>query len=598
MTAASNEATDSRSPAPGRTVVENVRETVESIVVAFILAFVFRAFIVEAFVIPTGSMAATLYGEHLTNTCSTCGYEYAVGITEVMVRYRQPGLSVCCPNCRSLADEFKAPSVARPDSGDRILVHKWPFDIGGELLGPKRWDVTVFKDPRDGTTNFIKRLVGLPGEVIEIIDGDVYAIPISLLTPEQVAAFEQLRRDVYAHWKSPGSSPDARINLTRRYAELNKQILPLLASTKAPAIQRKKPHETRAQQSLWFNVYNHDFLPNYAGRPEHATQVHWEPVDDPSRAAWKTDQREMTFQSDRPDPLAITLVGKEITDFYAYNRDGVSGLGSQEHVGDIRLRFVWFPDAGDGMLSMRMNRDKDEFTAELHVNGTVVVRGHMPESDAPGGRVVIDEKKLEPFAPGRAVDVEFINLDYRIYLFVNGRQVIASSDEQYSPRLAKLARMTDSAMLDPRETDGVQPSRVQIAASRMSCRLRHVVVERDVYYRSQDQPEEGGAFFRWQGWATAGFPILLRKTHESGGRTYAAEYFMLGDNSPASKDSRLWWEIGPHLRELGEEYQLGTVPEDQLIGKAFFVYWPAGYRPRWSPGIGLIPNVGRMRWIR
>src|SRR5689334_2661262 len=40
------------------------RETVESIVVAFVLAFLFRTFEAEAFVIPTGSMAPTLYGQH------------------------------------------------------------------------------------------------------------------------------------------------------------------------------------------------------------------------------------------------------------------------------------------------------------------------------------------------------------------------------------------------------------------------------------------------------------------------------------------------------------------------------------------------------
>ncbi len=45
----------------------NVKETVESILVAFILAFVFRAFVVEAFVIPTGSMAPTLYGAHMAH---------------------------------------------------------------------------------------------------------------------------------------------------------------------------------------------------------------------------------------------------------------------------------------------------------------------------------------------------------------------------------------------------------------------------------------------------------------------------------------------------------------------------------------------------
>src|SRR5687767_11303245 len=54
----------------------SVRETIESILVAFILAFIFRAFIVEAFVIPTGSMAPTLLGAHIRFDCDDCGYRF------------------------------------------------------------------------------------------------------------------------------------------------------------------------------------------------------------------------------------------------------------------------------------------------------------------------------------------------------------------------------------------------------------------------------------------------------------------------------------------------------------------------------------------
>src|SRR5687768_1385925 len=59
-----------------------VRETVESIVIAFVLAFLFRTFEAEAFVIPTGSMAPTLVGEHKDLVCSECGYPYGVSASE------------------------------------------------------------------------------------------------------------------------------------------------------------------------------------------------------------------------------------------------------------------------------------------------------------------------------------------------------------------------------------------------------------------------------------------------------------------------------------------------------------------------------------
>src|SRR5277367_2598937 len=58
--------------------VSNIKETIESILVAFVLAFIFRAFVVEAFVIPTGSMAPTLLGAHLRFRCPDCGYVFDV----------------------------------------------------------------------------------------------------------------------------------------------------------------------------------------------------------------------------------------------------------------------------------------------------------------------------------------------------------------------------------------------------------------------------------------------------------------------------------------------------------------------------------------
>ena len=51
---------------------------IASVVIAFALAFLFRTFLGEVFVIPTGSMAPTLMGRHKVVTCPQCAYTYTV----------------------------------------------------------------------------------------------------------------------------------------------------------------------------------------------------------------------------------------------------------------------------------------------------------------------------------------------------------------------------------------------------------------------------------------------------------------------------------------------------------------------------------------
>ena len=61
---------------------DGFRETIESIAIAFVLAFLFRTFEAEAFVIPTGSMAPTLLGQHKDVTCVRCQFPFRVSASE------------------------------------------------------------------------------------------------------------------------------------------------------------------------------------------------------------------------------------------------------------------------------------------------------------------------------------------------------------------------------------------------------------------------------------------------------------------------------------------------------------------------------------
>ena len=70
---------------------------------------------------------------------------------------------------------------------------------------------------------------------------------------------------------------------------------------------------------------------------------------------------------------------------------------------------------------------------------------------------------------------------------------------------------------------------------------------------------------------------------------------MLGDNSPCSEDGR-WW-ASPGKGNNGRIYPEGVVPREYLVGKALFVYWPAGFKPFPSAPLALVPNIGDMRFI-
>ena len=145
------------------------RESLESFIVAFIIAYVVKSFAFEAFVIPTGSMAPTLMGRHKEIDCPQCGFRYTVNASESAGS--APISLGTCVNCRYAAEIRTEPNY----KGDRILVLKTLFDLPKEIGGglPKRWDVTVFKYPEEPETNYIKRLVGMPDEELRIERGNI-----------------------------------------------------------------------------------------------------------------------------------------------------------------------------------------------------------------------------------------------------------------------------------------------------------------------------------------------------------------------------------------------------------------------------------------
>ena len=71
-----------------------------------------------------------------------------------------------CPNCGQTGIDVA--EVPR-NHGDQLLVNKQAF----LYQSPRRWDVVVFRNPAHPTEAYVKRAVGLPGERIQIVGGDI-----------------------------------------------------------------------------------------------------------------------------------------------------------------------------------------------------------------------------------------------------------------------------------------------------------------------------------------------------------------------------------------------------------------------------------------
>ena len=89
---------------------DSVREIVETIVFVVVLVLLLKSFAAEAFVIPTGSMAVTLYGYQKDVTCPKCGHEYPVNCSrEADPQDGQPVRvdSTTCENCNYHISNFR-----------------------------------------------------------------------------------------------------------------------------------------------------------------------------------------------------------------------------------------------------------------------------------------------------------------------------------------------------------------------------------------------------------------------------------------------------------------------------------------------------------
>src|SRR5271156_4462361 len=152
------------------------RQYAESIGIALILAIVMRSSFVEAYVIPSGSMEPTiLVGDHiLVNKVA-----YGRRIPRTIAGLAVPGLS----------------------SG-KYLVHLGTIHHG---------DILVFESPRERGLDLIKRVIGLPGDRVQVIDGEVWRNGERIADPHAVfSAREKARSEFSTTGNFPPGDPRQR----------------------------------------------------------------------------------------------------------------------------------------------------------------------------------------------------------------------------------------------------------------------------------------------------------------------------------------------------------------------------------------------------
>ncbi len=126
------------------------------------LAFALLRISTDAFVVPTGAMSPTVYGMHCYKVCDHCGNRFAVGLSYRLDRVPSEAVTTCTNCGRSTAILTSDATI----SGDRILANR--------LARPRRWDLVVFRPPDNPDTMYVKRLAGMPGEEVEIREGDIF----------------------------------------------------------------------------------------------------------------------------------------------------------------------------------------------------------------------------------------------------------------------------------------------------------------------------------------------------------------------------------------------------------------------------------------
>lgn len=536
----------------------SIKETLTQIAIAFAMAFVFRGFVIEAFLIPTGSMAPTLNGAHVRLQSPQSGYRWNANPRDSIGAEPLPiqGSSANTPGARQagplvVRDPMTGEVIKEHDVplawGDRIFVMKYLYSI----YDPARFDVVVFKNPNDPTVNYIKRLVGLPGEMIALIDGDVFA--------RKVAPGDE---NVANGWTLPGWKC------------------------------QRKPE--RAQLAMWQLVFDSDYTPLNPTRDGSTWfRSPWTAAG-PDPKSWKIEgQRDYQFTGSGPAILDWDMQARPVRDYYAYDETALTSSHDRFPVSDLRLSTGIRPGGPNLSASAVVEARGHEFRADISgLAVTLRMRRLAAQDQPPGDWTTLGSGTLpRPLSPDKVTNLDFWQVDQSLSLYSDD-SLIVHADYDWTPEqrvqntlglsMSQVSTTPDCFMP---EVSKYPSPRARFEFSGGPFTLYRTALSRDTYYQAAIYHGDG-----FNPHSRNGRPA--KATHPSTPCILSPDqFFVCGDNSPFSLDARLWDKPSPWVAPL--DPTTGAVNRDLLIGKAFFVYFPAPHRRFGLP----VPDFGDMRFI-
>jgi signal peptidase I len=464
-----------------------IRQVVELLVVLALGVLLARNFSAEAYVVPTGSMAPTLLGQHREISCSNCGFVYVVGADE-----DAHATDAICPNCGERSGDS---THAIECGGDRVLVQKCLY----EFRSPKRWEVAVFHFPEEPSQAYVKRVIGLPGEAIRIDGGDIY---------------------------------------------INGRIA------------RKSLAEIRAMRIL---VHDSRFQPRDADRfPRWAFRAESRPGG--QRSGWVSQNGRFIHMANRAEggPADDWLIYRHweparrrygpILDFYGYNG---GELQAENPIADVGFEARLLTTETVESLAIRLRSGADLFQLRI----PVTIQGEIELRQ--NGRKKTLANCRNPFRDGAA-----------------GRKLLTLEAAAFDRRLQ--VAIDGCPLFDPVDYDGLMTaavaneSPIALGVSGGEAMVSEFRIYRDIYYTS----------------TLANTPRLPNGTLTSV-QLGSDDYFVLGDNSPVSNDSRFWRNAPVVRRSL-------------FVGKPFLVHLPGQLVPLEVFGRSFcwVPDPRQIRYIR